>query len=59
VAWSRRNIFREIRTQGNFGPWEDCDYIWIYWHISSELLGMSVLNKGAGGAAGDLGKNRR
>jgi hypothetical protein len=28
-------------------------YIWIYWHISSEALGASVLKEGAVGAVGE------
>jgi hypothetical protein len=23
VAWRRKNFFRDIRTQGNFGPWQE------------------------------------
>jgi hypothetical protein len=32
---------------------ENRDYIWIYWHVSSEELGTGVLKEGAGGAVGD------
>jgi hypothetical protein len=32
--------------------WDDCEYIWISWHVSSEPLGTSALKVEAVGAVG-------
>jgi hypothetical protein len=34
-------------------------YTWIYWHPSSEPLGISDLKEGAGGAVGKKPQQRR
>jgi hypothetical protein len=39
-------VTEKIRKQ------DDCDYIWIYMHVSSEPLGVSALKEGAVGAVG-------
>jgi hypothetical protein len=38
-----------MRTPATIERQDDYDYIWIYWHVSSEPLGMSTLREGAVG----------